>query len=58
MGTASIAGMAPGANIEVSKLDLQKYSQRPALARILCDYLLYVENNPRLALQLASFVVE
>ncbi|KAK2964954.1 putative trp protein for ciliary function [Blattamonas nauphoetae] len=58
LGTASLSSMPPGANIEVSKLDLQKYSTRPALAKALCDYLLYVEHNPRMALQLTSFVLE
>jgi tetratricopeptide repeat protein 8 len=40
--------------INVDRLDLRKYAQRPALAKILCDYILYHLHNPRKALELCS----
>eukprot|EP00708_Paratrimastix_pyriformis_P002694 GAFH01001446.1.p1 GENE.GAFH01001446.1~~GAFH01001446.1.p1 ORF type:complete len:500 (+),score=205.90 GAFH01001446.1:113-1612(+) len=58
LGTASLASSAPGAMIDTSRLDLAKYAARPGLAKILCDYILYVEHNPRLAFQLAALATE
>lgn len=31
----------------VDKLDLKKMAGKPVISRILCDYLIYVEHNPR-----------
>ena len=45
---------AGGAFINVDKLDLRKYAARPALARALCDYILYHDRNPKKAVELAS----
>ncbi|CEO97785.1 unnamed protein product (mitochondrion) [Plasmodiophora brassicae] len=42
-----------GAFIDVAQIDVQKVSKRPALAKALCDYLLYIEHNPKKALELA-----
>ena len=36
----------------MDRLDLRKYAQRPALAKILCDYIIYHLHNPRKALEL------
>lgn len=47
-------GEAGGPFINVDKLDLRKYAARPALARVLLDYILYHDHNPRKALELAS----
>ena len=43
-----------GPFINIERLDLKKYAQRPALAKILCDYIIYQLHNPRKALELAS----
>ena len=43
-----------GAFIDVGRLDLRKYASRPALAKVLADYLLHVECNPRKALELCA----
>ena len=43
-----------GAFIDVNRLPLTKYAMRPSLAKVLCDYLLYHDNNPKKALELAA----
>lgn len=43
-----------GPFINVDKLDLRKYAARPALARVLCDYMIYHDHNPKKAVELAS----
>jgi tetratricopeptide repeat protein 8 len=55
MGTASLIS-EPGTFIDPQKLNLKKYAARPALAKILFEYLLHTENNARKALELASLV--
>ena len=44
LGTASLAAgtAADGPFIVTDRLDLRKYSARPNLARVLCDYIFYV----------------
>ena len=54
LGTASMRSEPGGPFINVDKLDLRKYAKRPALAKVLCDYILYHDNNPRKAVELAS----
>ena len=54
LGTASILAEPGGPFINVDKLDLRKYAQRPALARVLCDYILHHDRNPKKAVELAS----
>eukprot|EP00002_Diphylleia_rotans_P005388 TRINITY_DN1451_c0_g1_i2.p1 TRINITY_DN1451_c0_g1~~TRINITY_DN1451_c0_g1_i2.p1 ORF type:complete len:372 (+),score=66.12 TRINITY_DN1451_c0_g1_i2:43-1158(+) len=54
LGTASMVSDPGGVYINVDKLDLRKYAARPALAKMLCDYMLYQLQNPRKALELAS----
>ncbi len=39
-------------------LSCRKYAARPALARALCDYLIYVEHNMRRALELAALCTQ
>lgn len=64
MGTASIMsqlsenGGSSGAFIDVSRIDTQKFANRPALAMALCRYILVVEQNPRLCLEIASLCTE
>eukprot|EP00898_Chlorokybus_atmophyticus_P007011 jgi/Chlat1/7310/Chrsp58S06933 len=55
LGTASMLGDSSGTFIDVERLDLKKYAARPALARVLCDYILYYDHNPKKALELAAF---
>ena len=43
-----------GPFINVDRLDLKKYAARPALSRVLCDYLLYHDHNPKKALELCA----
>ena len=43
-----------GPFINLDKLDLRKYALRPNLARVLCDYMLYHEHNPKKALELCA----
>lgn len=54
LGTASMVQEAGGPFINADRLDLRKYAQRPALSRALFDYILYVDHNPKKALELAS----
>jgi len=58
LGTASLAaggaGGGGGPFINADKLDLKKYAERPALARALFEYILYVDHNPKKALELAA----
>ena len=43
-----------GPFLDLSKLDLHKYAQKPALARVLFEYLYYHENDTKNALEVAS----
>ena len=43
-----------GPFINLDKLDLRKYALRPNLARVLCDYMLYHEHQPKKALELCA----
>jgi tetratricopeptide repeat protein 8 len=43
-----------GAFINIDKLDLRKYASRPALARVLCDFILYHDHNPKKGLELCA----
>lgn len=53
LGTASM--LSHGEKfINPDRIDVKKISQRPGMAKALCDYLIYCENNPRKALELAS----
>jgi tetratricopeptide repeat protein 8 len=54
LGTASMQQEANGQFIIVESLNLAKYAQRTAIAKALCDYIIYYLNNPRKALELAS----
>jgi len=54
LGTASMVSQPGGPFIDANKLDIKKYAGRKDLAKVLCDYLLYHEHNPRLALELAA----
>ncbi|GLE06635.1 hypothetical protein PINS_up016029 [Pythium insidiosum] len=47
-------GRTTGVFIDVNRLDLKRYAARPAIAKVLVDYLLYHEHNPRKALELAA----
>eukprot|EP00775_Hariotina_reticulata_P012139 gene12139-12277_t len=57
LGTASLAAgaAAGGPFIVPDRLDLRKYSSRPNLARVLCDYIFYVDHNMQKALELAAY---
>lgn len=53
LGTASLLGQ--GDQFIVSeKMDMKKMAQKPAIAKALCDYLIYVEHNPKKALELCA----
>eukprot|EP00873_Tetraselmis_striata_P007905 jgi/Tetstr1/428169/TSEL_018220.t1 len=55
LGTASMLSEASGPFINVDRLDLAKYAKRPMLARVLCDYILYHDHNPKKALELCAY---
>eukprot|EP00762_Andalucia_godoyi_P002004 ANDGO_02624.mRNA.1 Tetratricopeptide repeat protein 8 len=50
LGTASLQT----AFVDASRLDFSKYAKRPALAKLLCEYLLVHDQNARAALDLAA----
>ena len=54
LGTASMMSDRGGPFINVERLDLSRYAARPALSRVLCDYLLYHDHNPKKALELCA----
>lgn len=54
LGTASMMSAPGGPFINVDRLDLKRYAARPAIAKALCDYILYVDHNPRKAMELAA----
>ncbi|KAK3248663.1 hypothetical protein CYMTET_41875, partial [Cymbomonas tetramitiformis] len=54
LGTASMLSEPGGPFINVDKLDLRKYAARPALARVLCDYILYHDHNPKKSVELCA----
>ena len=54
LGTASLAHSATGSLVDVGRLDIKKYAARTGIAMQLVDYLLYVERNPRKALELCA----
>lgn len=53
LGTASL--VQDGEQfINLDRFDFNKYAQRPALAKVLMDYILYCEHTPKRALDLGS----
>eukprot|EP01116_Phalansterium_solitarium_P014497 TRINITY_DN3219_c0_g1_i4.p1 TRINITY_DN3219_c0_g1~~TRINITY_DN3219_c0_g1_i4.p1 ORF type:complete len:496 (+),score=96.75 TRINITY_DN3219_c0_g1_i4:270-1757(+) len=54
LGTASLLSEPGGPFVNVQKLNLHKYSTRPALGKMLASYLLVVEDNAVKALELAT----
>eukprot|EP00758_Cryptobia_borreli_P001745 Tbor_TRINITY_DN2498_c0_g1::TRINITY_DN2498_c0_g1_i1::g.2664::m.2664/K16781/TTC8, BBS8; tetratricopeptide repeat protein 8 len=58
LGTASIASEIGGPFINLSRMDFKKYAERPALGKALCDYILYVEHDPKRAMELCSDAIK
>eukprot|EP00128_Syssomonas_multiformis_P018116 Colp12_sorted_trinity150504_noHs@13675 len=58
IGTASMLADPNSKFINIYKLDMEKYASRPALARVLFDYIYYCENNVQKALELAAKATE
>ncbi|KPA77534.1 putative tetratricopeptide repeat protein [Leptomonas pyrrhocoris] len=55
LGTASLQSVPGGPHINVQALPLERYArEKPMVAKLLCDYLLYVEHKPKLALELCT----
>eukprot|EP01029_Cantina_marsupialis_P010012 TRINITY_DN2297_c0_g1_i1.p1 TRINITY_DN2297_c0_g1~~TRINITY_DN2297_c0_g1_i1.p1 ORF type:complete len:508 (+),score=66.95 TRINITY_DN2297_c0_g1_i1:60-1583(+) len=55
LGTASMIAHQDGPFIDPERLNLAKYAKRRnGIAQALCDYLIYVEHNPKKALELAA----
>ena len=54
LGTASMKSEPGGPFINVDRLDMKKYAQRPPLAKVLCDFILYHDHNPMKALELGA----
>ncbi|CCW62198.1 unnamed protein product [Phytomonas sp. EM1] len=58
VSTASLQLAPGGAHIQTQFLNLEDFAQKkPVLAKVLCDYLLYVEHQPKLALGLCTAVL-
>lgn len=57
LGTASMLS-TDGQFINLARLDFSKYSQKPALAKPLFEYIFYHENDMRNALQIAALATE
>ncbi|EDO48471.1 predicted protein [Nematostella vectensis] len=58
LGTASMLSQPDGPFINISKLNLSKYAQRPNLAKPLFEYIFHHENDVRNALELAAKATE
>uniref|UniRef100_A0A6U4UEQ4 Uncharacterized protein n=1 Tax=Neobodo designis TaxID=312471 RepID=A0A6U4UEQ4_NEODS len=58
LGTASMRSEEGGPFINAERLDFKKYAQRQPLAKVLCDYILYHDHNPRRALELCAEATE
>ncbi|RNF09364.1 hypothetical protein TraAM80_02238 [Trypanosoma rangeli] len=59
IGTASLQAVSDGPHIDVQKLNLEQYGRgTPVVAKLLCDFLLYVEHRPRMVLELGSIALE
>lgn len=54
LGTQSMLAEGDGQFLNADRLDVVKYSRRPAESKAILDYLLYVLHNPRKALELAA----
>mmetsp|Transcript_7923 Transcript_7923/g.19260 ORF Transcript_7923/g.19260 Transcript_7923/m.19260 type:complete len:535 (-) Transcript_7923:206-1810(-) len=54
LGTASMQSEPGGAFININKVNVQKYAERPAMCKALCDYMLHVEHAPKRAAELAA----
>lgn len=55
LGTASLQSVPGGPHINVQGLPLERYArEKPMVAKLLCDYLLYVEHKPKMALELCT----
>ena len=58
LGTASMLGEAGGPFIAVDRLNLKNYANHPELSKVLFDYILYYDHNPRKALELANYATQ
>ena len=58
LGTASMLSQTGGKFVDLNRMDLGKYAQRPALARVLCDYIMQVEHNPKKGAELCALATK
>ncbi|XP_054017907.1 tetratricopeptide repeat protein 8 [Dryobates pubescens] len=58
LGTASMITNPDGPFINLSRLNLAKYAQKPKLAKALFEYIFYHENDVKNALDLAALATE
>lgn len=54
LGTASVVAQAKHSFLDVSRLDFSRLVRRGPMSKIICDYLIYHEHNPRRALELCA----
>ncbi|CAD2220497.1 TRP protein for flagellar function [Angomonas deanei] len=55
LGTASLQSVPGGPHIDVQRLNMEKMArEHPMIAKLLCEYILYVEHLPKLALDLCT----
>jgi len=58
LGTASMLSQPDGPFINLSKINFEKYANRPTLSKALFEYIFHHENDVRNALQLAACATE
>ena len=58
LGTASMMSQTGGKFVDLDRMDLEKYAQRPALARVLCDFIMQVEHNPKKGAELCALATK
>ena len=54
LGTASMRSEPGGPFIDTERLDMKRYAERQPMAKVLCDYLIYHDHNPKKALELCA----
>lgn len=59
LGTASLQSVPGGPHIILERINIEKCArERPMVAKLLCDYFLYVEHRPRMAAELCHAMLK
>ena len=54
LGTASLLAESKNSFLDISRLDFSRLVRRESMSKVICDYLIYHEHNPRRALELCA----